>query len=124
MRHIRFTIALTTAASLAFGGCSSSTTSAPATGTYHIVSASDTLPHGHSWEDWQAMWWNWTYAVDSNHTPLNDTAPIDTLQNGYGHDGIWFLGGIYGPTFGQKRKVTTRTGVLPFGTALFFPVIN
>lgn len=99
-------------------GCKSSTETTP-TAPYHIVSRSDMQPYGKSWEDWQSAWWGWVFSIDSSHHPLRETAPLDTMQTGK----VWFLGGAFYQLAGGKT-VAVRQGKIPYGTALYFPILN
>jgi hypothetical protein len=81
-------------------------------------------PFGATYGEWSARWWKWAYSMPVNHNPLLDTADISTGQTGH----VWFLGGTFGPPIEQGPGVflgtANRTGTVPAGTALFFPIVN
>ena len=68
-------------------------------------------PHGHTYAEWNALWWRWFLALPLDSNPANG-ADCSTGQVG----SVWFLVGIPGPT--------TIYCTVPNGKMLFFPVIN
>ena len=74
----------------------------------------DSHPHGSTYGEWAARWWQWAFALPAEHHPLFDTAPLSTGQTG----DVWFLGGTF------TGSNANRTGTVPAGTSLFFPVVN
>ena len=85
----------------------------------HLITKSDTLPHGKSWEAWAGSWWNWFYSMPSYRNPLYDSAAISAGQTG----DVWFLGGTFAVPDSAGSTVT-RTGTVPLGTALLIPILN
>ncbi len=74
-------------------------------------------PHGHSYSEWAAIWWQWALGQAASVNPVTDTTGqfCSTGQTGT----VWFLAG----TFGTPSTVS-RTCKVPTGQALFFPVID
>lgn len=73
-------------------------------------------PYGESYGQWAADWWTWALSIPSEINPVNDTTGAFA---GVGQHGpVWFLAGT--ATTGN----VTRNVTVPFGKALFFPIIN
>lgn len=74
-------------------------------------------PHGHSYSEWAARWWQWALGQPAGVNPVTDTSGefCATGQKG----AVWFLAG----TFGDPSPIN-RTCTIPTGQALFFPVID
>jgi hypothetical protein len=68
-------------------------------------------PHGHTYAEWNALWWRWFLALPISNNPALG-ADCSTGQVG----SVWFLVGIPGPA-------TINCNVPP-GKTLFLPVIN
>jgi hypothetical protein len=82
-------------------------------------------PHGRSYSEWSAIWWQWVYAAPTSRNPLFLDGNVDlSLHQPAGP--VWFLGGMFtateGPPYFYGHAV--RTGTIPAGKALFFPVLN
>jgi hypothetical protein len=80
-------------------------------------------PHGMTYGQWSAAWWQWATSLPADHHPLFDTADLGTGQSGH----VWFLGGTFFSTAtptGDFVGVANRSGRVPVGTALFFPILN
>jgi hypothetical protein len=90
--------------------------------TFHLVPRSASLPYGHTWGDWSNLWWEWCTNMPKSAHPLYDTAPLDKDQTG----SVWFLGGLRGATADTigPNPQKTSSGIIPAGTALFFPIYN
>jgi len=104
------------AATLALLGATSSTQAAGRNPNPGILPIGST-PHGMSYSEWAAAWWQWVYSypagADSN--PVED--PTGALC-GLGDQGpVWFLAGTRGTT-------VVRDCTIPAGKTLFFPIIN
>jgi hypothetical protein len=84
-------------------------------GNFHIAPI-QSKPHGHSYSEWAATWWQWALGQPTPVNPLRDTTGqfCATGQKG----AVWFLAGS-----GDSAAVS-RTCTVPTGQALFFPVIN
>jgi hypothetical protein len=74
-------------------------------------------PHGHSYSEWQTIWWQWALEQPASVNPVTDSNGefCSTGQKG----AVWFLAG----TFGDPPSVK-RTCTVPTGQAFFFPVID
>lgn len=70
-------------------------------------------PHGQSYGEWGARWYQWALGTPAG---VNPVAGAD-CQGGQAGS-VWFLHGVFGS--GEAE----RSCRLPTGTALFFPVIN
>jgi hypothetical protein len=125
MRHtLTFCFLFASAAFL--GGCSAGGDSVNVTTrSYHIVSPSEAAPHGHAWDEWQALWCNWVFSTPKEHNALWDTAPADSNQLGHGHDNVFFGGGVWRPDGRPPGRLdTTRSITLTKGTAFYLPLAN
>ena len=72
-------------------------------------------PHGKTYAEWSAAWWQWLWSAPSATNPGLDTTG-DFVN--FGQSGkVWFLAPNYG--FGQ---VDHRTATIPKGTMLFIDV--
>jgi hypothetical protein len=103
-------------------------------------------PYGHSYGEWSARHWQWCYSMpvgDSWEEVDNGTythplflGQISDLSEGftsvdlsYGQPNgpVWFLGGTVFPTGvpgGPWYGYAKRQGTVPFGKALFFPILD
>jgi hypothetical protein len=76
----------------------------------------NTYVDGQPVSDYTKTWWQWTYTMPKDKSPVRD------VTGKYCHVGqrgnVWFLAGGYGTS---KIK---RTCVVPEGKYIFFPVIN
>ena len=80
-------------------------------------------PHGLSYGEWSARFWQWAFSLPVDGHPLFDSADCSAGQTGH----VWFLGGTAVPfeiTPGVLLGRATRTCTVPPGTALFFPLVN
>lgn len=82
-------------------------------------------PHGRSYAEWAAAWNQWAYSLPVTASPLFDTADLSAGQSGR----VWFLGGTFSanPDPDDPSVLVSkadRTGTVPTGTALFFPVLS
>src|SRR5215203_3217355 len=79
-------------------------------------------PHGHSYGEWSAEWWQWALSLPVAVNPLTDDTGEDCAQ---GQDGkVWFLAGTFSPDAATTPDPVTRSCTLPAGTAIFFPIVN
>ena len=72
-------------------------------------------PHGQTYSEWAAQWWQWALETPASVNPLTDTTGVHCAQGQSNH--VWFLAGSFVGT-------VTRKCTVPTGTALFFPLIN
>ena len=70
-------------------------------------------PHGLSYAEWGARWYQWALG-----TPVSDNPFVGADCSGGQVGEVWFLHGVFGA--GEAE----RTCRVPAGTALFFPLIN
>jgi hypothetical protein len=82
----------------------------------------DQSAYGHTYGEWSARWWQWSYSLPTTHHPLFDTASCRAGQSGK----VWFLGGTF--TLVQQGNTVVgeaeRSCNVPAGKALFFPILN
>jgi len=82
--------------------------------TNSVFSATASL-YGKTCAEYSAGWWQWNFSLPTTNNPLQDNAPISTGQNG----NVWYLGGTFG-----SSGTRVRSGNVPMGTALFFPILD
>jgi hypothetical protein len=78
---------------------------------------------GHSYAEWGAKFWQWSYSMPVDAHPLFGTADISAGQSGP----VWFIGGTFAATEpypGEIVGTADRSGTIPSGKALFFPILN
>ncbi len=63
-----------------------------------------------------AQWWQWAFSFPAAQVPFLVDGPTDISAHQSGH--VWFLAGA------GSGITPTRTGEVPPGTSLFFPVAN
>src|SRR5829696_2611655 len=73
-------------------------------------------PHGHSYGEWSAMWWQWALSAPTPVNPLIDPTGANCAEGQSGK--VWFLAGTAG------GGTATRSCTVPAGTMLFFPIVN
>ena len=107
-------------AGLVLGACGGS-------GTFHARGASyvlkpDLVHYGASYSEWAVRWVQWAYEIPLDNHPLFDTVGTDV---GVGQvDPVWFLGGVFGELAVPTEARAERTIDVPYGVALFFPILN
>jgi hypothetical protein len=76
-------------------------------------------PHGSSYAEWSARWWQWALSVRADQNPFFDEG--GSCANGAsGQAGpVWFLTGVLNVSGTAERDCK-----VPAGKALFFPLIN
>jgi hypothetical protein len=79
-----------------------------------------THPYGQTYGQWSAAWWQWTLAFPSNADPANNTAPPTSGQSGK----VWFLATVHGSVTVHGSATITRSMTVPYGKALFFPILT
>ncbi len=88
---------------------------------YPKVIDSDSVVFGRTYSEWSAAWEQWSYSIPVDQHPLFDNGDCSVGQSGP----VWFLGG----KFCANGATCSFTGIVrscsvPFGKALYFPVIN
>jgi hypothetical protein len=74
-------------------------------------------PHGLTYAQWGARWWQWAFSIPVPGNPLIDQTGA---YCGAGQSGsVWFLAGAW-----NGSTPLTRTCTVPPGKALFFPIVN
>ena len=73
-------------------------------------------PHGKSYGEWAAEWWQWALGIPVSSNPLLDLTGENCAVNQPDH--VWFLAGTFG------GEPVTRECTIPTGRALLFPLIN
>ena len=71
-------------------------------------------PHGASYAEWAARYWQWSLSFPATANPAADTAAPEANQSGK----VWFLASVTG------NRSVTRQMTIPAGTFLFFPVLS
>jgi hypothetical protein len=72
-------------------------------------------PHGASYGEWSARWWQWAGSIPAGVNPVTDTTGEHCDEGQTGH--VWFLAG----TFGGE---VTRECTIPPGQTLLIPLVN
>jgi hypothetical protein len=86
-----------------------------------VVLSPQSQPFGASYGEWAARWWQWAFRQPVANHPLAQTGPVDLSQGQSGD--VWFLGWVLSGS-GPVASTADRTGTIPAGKALFFPLIN
>lgn len=73
-------------------------------------------PHGKSYSQWAAEWWQWAVETPASVNPVLDTTGAHCAEGQRGH--VWFLAGSFG------SQPVTRTCTVKTGTALLIPLMN
>jgi hypothetical protein len=75
----------------------------------------NSTPHGQTYGQWAAAWWQWALSIPEAQNPVADTTGA---FSGVGQSGpVWFLAGTFG--FSVERTVA-----VPTGKSIFMPVHN
>jgi hypothetical protein len=80
-------------------------------------------PVGNTYGEWGAKFFQWSYSMPVDSHPLFNTADISAGQRGP----VWFIGGTFLSTEvspGNYLGEAHRSGTIPRGTVLFFPLMN
>jgi len=80
------------------------------------IAPSQASPHGRTYGEWAAAWWQWALEIPVSSNPVVDPTGEHCAVNQQDH--VWFLGGAFG------SGSVVRACTIPSGTALFFPIIN
>jgi hypothetical protein len=76
---------------------------------------SNAAPHGKTYGEWAAAFWQWVLSIPADRSPLTDTTGAFAGENQSGP--VWFVAG----TFGSSEE---RSYTVPAGKSLFVPVYN
>ena len=74
-------------------------------------------PHGLTYGEWSAKWWEWAFSLPVSVNPLFDTTGA-LASNGQSGP-VFFLAGVI-----SVSGIAERTITVPAGKALFFPILN
>jgi hypothetical protein len=77
----------------------------------------DSHPHGLTYGQWSARWWEWALEQPAALSPLADTTGANCAVGQSGS--VWFLAGTF-----QMTEPVTRMCTIPPGKTLFFPIAN
>lgn len=82
-------------------------------------------PYDQTYDQWSAAHWQWEFAQPFDQHPLTMDGNVD-LSLGQPSGPVWFLGGTFAVTTSGTTNIgiATRTGTVPLGKALFFPIID
>ena len=73
-------------------------------------------PYGSSYAEWSIKWWKWVVSIPRKDNPGEDKTGTNS---GLGQRGpVWFLAGTF-----ENLPIAERKCTIPFGKAIFFPVI-
>jgi len=75
-------------------------------------------PHGMTYGEWSARWWQWALALPVDQNPFFDETGCAHGANGQ-LGPVWFLTGVINVSGTAVRECT-----VPAGKMLFFPIIN
>jgi hypothetical protein len=94
---------------------------AAATGGGNVLPP-NSKPHGQSYAQWSAAWWQWSLALPTSTNPLleqNGPTPVNVDCSAHQTGKVWYLVGVINVSGTAVRNCT-----VPPGTFLFFPVLN
>jgi hypothetical protein len=78
------------------------------------------IPNNAQYEKLSIEWWLWAFQFGTDLPFFNPGGPVDLSENQSGH--VWFLAGVFFPD--PSNGPVIRTGTIPSGTSLFFPLAN
>jgi hypothetical protein len=81
-----------------------------------MIASPDDIIEGRRISEFGDLWWQWTYSMPAESSPVRDLTGENCSQGQSG--AVWFLAGGYGSSI-IKRKCE-----VPAGKYIFFPVIN
>ena len=82
----------------------------------HGIAPPQSHPHGKSYSEWAAAWWQWILGIPPSINPGLDLTGEHCGVNQSGH--VWFLTGSFAP------GIVVRECTIPTGTALLFPLFT
>lgn len=82
----------------------------------------NSLVYGRTYSEWAAEWSQWALSIPVSNHPLFDNGDCSVGQTGP----VWFLGGKFCDPIDEECgfEAVERTCTVPFGKALFFPIVN
>jgi len=76
-------------------------------------------PHGASYGEWAARWWQWEFSLPTTGNPIFDTADCNAGQTGK----VWFLGGrLCSEYYARARNKRGHTDKKLLGSSRHVPV--
>jgi hypothetical protein len=75
-------------------------------------------PHGATYAEWSARWWQWAFSTEATATGPFGQGEVDCGVN-QPHRKVWFLAGPF-----NASGAVERTCTVPLGTMLLIPLIN
>lgn len=78
----------------------------------HYLFPPNASPHGKSYEDLAAEWWQWSLSIPKSENPMLN-GPCEENQSGH----FFFLAGTTGGS-------AVRSCTIPAGKKIFFPIVN
>jgi hypothetical protein len=79
------------------------------------VFEANSKPHGLTYGEWTARWWQWAYSIPKDVHPAYDDTGKYCAENQ--NEPVWFFPGTFG-------KSVTRDCTVPAGKAILFPILN
>jgi len=80
------------------------------------IAPTQSRPHGRSYSEWAAAWWQWVLTTPVSSNPVLDPTGEHCAENQSDH--VWFLAGAF------NGEPVTRECTIPTGRALLLPLIN
>ena len=78
----------------------------------------NTKPHGLTYGEWSAKWWQWAYSLPVTQNPFFDETGCANGANGQSGP-VWFLTGVI-----NSSGTAVRNCTVPAGKMIFFPILN
>jgi hypothetical protein len=91
----------------------------------NVIAPPNTSPLAKTYSQWTVEWWRWALAQPIHNPPYSGPLynPLFVTGNVNCAVGqswrVWFIGGVY-----NESGTATRTCTIPYGTSLFFPIVN
>jgi len=90
-----------------------------------VVLPSDLAVGGMTYGEWGAEWWQWALSLPVTGHPLFDDTGANAANGQSGP--VWFLGGTFTVLEEKPGEIVgrvTREFTMPYGKAIFFPILN
>ncbi len=76
----------------------------------------DSKPHGTSFEEWAAEWWNWINSIPMKDNPRLDNTGVNCTVN-QDNNSTWFLAQV-------SDGYVERNCSIPYGKSIFVPILT